>query len=214
MILKSGNRFSLRQTRSVCAEIMLQIKDKETRIMLMQGTLPRLIAGLVRNERGSAAVEFAVIVPIMLVMFFGVVEAASGIAVDRKVTLVARTLSDLTSQSSCVTQADIDGFALTGKAMMTPYSTTPLLSTITAIYVDENLDAKVQWSKGSAPKSGTVSIPPGLKIAKTNLILAEVEYLYKPVGIGYVMKSNINLKDLTYTRPRQTASVTYQASTC
>ena len=40
------------------------------------------------------------IVPIMLTLFFGVVEFSSGVAVDRKVTLVARTLSDLTSQSS------------------------------------------------------------------------------------------------------------------
>jgi Flp pilus assembly protein TadG len=193
---------------------MLQIKGKETRIMLMQGILPRLVAGLVRNERGSAAVEFAVVVPIMLVLFFGVVEASSGFAVDRKVTLVARTLSDLTSQSTCVTQTDLDGFTITGKAIMTPYSATPLLSTITEIYVDENLDAKVQWSKGYAPKSGTVGIPTGLKVAKTHLVLAEVEYLYKPVGIGYVMKADINLKDLIYTRPRQSAAVTYKASSC
>ena len=36
----------------------------------------------------------------MLVMFFGTVEFSSGVAVDRKVTLMARTLSDLTSQST------------------------------------------------------------------------------------------------------------------
>lgn len=174
-----------------------------------------LIAGLARNDRGSAAVEFAIIVPIMLVLFFGVIEFSSGVAVDRKVTLVARTLSDLTSRSTCVTQTDLDGFAITGKAIMSPYSTTPLLSTVTEVYIDENLDAKVQWSKGSAPKSGTVSsIPPGLKIKDTYLILADVEYLYTPVGIGYVMKANINLKDSTYTRPRQSKSVTYKASSC
>src|SRR5450756_3207258 len=49
--------------------------------------------------RGIAATEFAVIVPIMLAMFFGTVEFSSGVAVDRKVTLIARTLTDLTSQS-------------------------------------------------------------------------------------------------------------------
>ena len=186
------------------------------RIMLMPSISPRLIAGLVRNERGSAAVEFAVIVPIMLTLFFGVIEFSSGIAVDRKVTLVARTLSDLTSQSSCVTQTDLDGFTSTGKAIMTPYSTTPLLSTITEVFVDDNLTAKVQWSKGSAPKGAntTVSIPTGLKVKNTYLIMAEVEYLYTPVGIGYVMKTNINLKDETYTRPRQTSSVTYKATSC
>src|SRR6185437_3968415 len=57
---------------------------------------------LIGDRRGLAAIEFAMLVPIMLVMFFGTVELSSGVAVDRKVTLVARTLSDLTSQSDRV----------------------------------------------------------------------------------------------------------------
>ena len=52
-----------------------------------------------RDRSGIAAIEFAVIVPVMLVMFFGTVEFPPAIAVDRKVTLIARTLSDLTSQA-------------------------------------------------------------------------------------------------------------------
>ena len=60
------------------------------------------VLDLIEDRRGLAAIEFAMIVPIMLVMFFGTVELSSGVAVDRKVTLVARTLSDLTSQSSSV----------------------------------------------------------------------------------------------------------------
>ena len=55
---------------------------------------------LITDVRGIAATEFAIVVPVMLVLFFGTEEFASGIAVDRKVTLIARTLSDLTSQSA------------------------------------------------------------------------------------------------------------------
>ena len=60
--------------------------------------LRRSAAKLSKDCRGVAATEFVMIVPLMLVMFFGIVELSSGVAVDRKVTLVARTLSDLTSQ--------------------------------------------------------------------------------------------------------------------
>ena len=183
----------------------------------MQSLSPRSIAGLARNERGSAAVEFAVVVPIMMTLFFGTVEFSSGIAVDRKVTLVARTLSDLTSQASCVTQTDLDSFTATGRSIMTPYPTTPMLSTITSVYVDDNLDAKVQWSKGSAARGNgsSMSIPAGLKVKNTYLVLAEVEYLYQPLGgVNYVMKTSINLKDQSYTRPRQSSAVTYKATSC
>ena len=58
-----------------------------------------MVVALSRDISGIAATEFAFIVPLMLVMFFGMVEFSNGVAIDRKVTLMARTLSDLTSQS-------------------------------------------------------------------------------------------------------------------
>ncbi|MBA4038549.1 MAG: pilus assembly protein TadG, partial [Bradyrhizobium sp.] len=65
---------------------------------------------LLRDKRGVAAVEFAVIVPVMLVLFFGVDEFSSVVAVDRKVTLMARTLSDLTSQNDRVSDTQLTNF--------------------------------------------------------------------------------------------------------
>jgi len=161
--------------------------------------------------RGIAATEFAVIVPIMLVMFFGTVEFSSGVAVDRKVTVMARTLSDLTSQSISVADTDLSNFFAASTAIMTPYSPTPISSTITELWVNSSLQARVQWSKGSAPLavSSTVPIPSQLAVANTYLIYSQVSYLYVPT-IGYVMtKSGVNLKDVAYTRPRQSTCVIY-----
>ena len=69
-----------------------------------------LHAAFVADCSGVAAVEFAMIVPLMLVLFFGTVEFSSGVAVDRKVTLMARTLSDLTSQNDLVTDTQLNNF--------------------------------------------------------------------------------------------------------
>src|ERR1700712_368473 len=90
------------------------------------------LRNVARDNSGIAATEFAVIVPIMLVLFFGTVEFSSGIAVDRKVTMMARTLSDLTSQSTSVSSTDMTNFFAASNAIMTPYSTTPIKSTVTA----------------------------------------------------------------------------------
>jgi Flp pilus assembly protein TadG len=199
---------------------MLQTRDNATGVTLMQKMSLRargLIAGLVRDRSASAAVEFAVIVPIMLTMFFGTIEFSSGVAIDRKVTLVARTVSDLVSQSSCVDDTMLTNFTNTGKAIMTPYSTTPLNSTVTELFIDPaTTTAKVQWSKGTSPHGNgtTISIPAALLINNTYLIYSEVNYKYVPT-IGYVMaKTGITLSDYTYTRPRQSSSVTYNAGTC
>ena len=132
------------------------------------------------------------IVPIMLVMFFGTVEFSSGVAVDRKVTLMARTLSDLTSQSTSVADTDLTNFFTASNAILTPYSSDADARhrSISELYVDPTtLKARVQWSKsgtitpGSPPAvalgagrtvSSVVAIPAALAVGGTYLIFSEV----------------------------------------
>jgi Flp pilus assembly protein TadG len=180
------------------------------------------LVGLWRDRSGVAATEFAVIVPLMLVLFFGVVEFSTGVAVDRKVTLVARTLSDLVSQNTAVTDTQFTNFFNAGNAVMSqyalpPYSSTTLRSTISMLYVDPNAHtAKVQWSKGNAVRAtgSVVTIPTALSVDGTYLIFSEVSYLYTPT-IGYVMApSGVNLADVSYTRPRQSSCVLYNTTLC
>ena len=183
----------------------------------------RTAARMLRDRSGIAATEFAVIVPVMLVMFFGTVEFSSGVAVYRKVTLVTRTLSDLTSQSSTAMDDNYLKDIFTASiAMLTPYSPTPTNATLSEIYVDSNKVAKIQWSKPAIIASGvaqlttssrvageTVTLPSQLLVKQTYLIFSEVSYLYTPT-VGYVMgKTGVTLSDDAYTRPRQVSCVIY-----
>ena len=172
----------------------------------------RTAARMLADRSGIAATEFAVIVPVMLVMFFGTVEFSSGVAVNRKVTLMARTLSDLTSQSTSVNDTDLTGFFAASKGIMTPYSSSPTQSTISELYVTPgSLVVKVMWSRGYAPRAtgSTITIPTELKVAGTYLIFSEVKYRYVP-AVGKVMApAGVNLSDVAYTRPRQSTCVIY-----
>jgi Flp pilus assembly protein TadG len=173
--------------------------------------------GLIGDRRGIAAIEFAMIVPIMLMMFFGVVEFSSGVAVDRKVTLMARTLSDLTSQSTSVDDSQLSNFFAASGAIMTPYDAAPVKATITELYIDPTTHkARVQWSKGSSPRAAKaiVTIPGDIAVDDTYLIFSEVSYLYTP-AVGYLMaKAGITLSDVAYTRPRQSPCVLYNTVAC
>jgi Flp pilus assembly protein TadG len=190
--------------------------------------LRRSVRGLCRDRRGVAAIEFAVIAPVMLVMFLGTVDFSAGIAVNRKVTLIARALADLPGQSAAqaITDNYLQNVFTAGILIIRPYSQTPVKGTITEIYIDSNKKATVKWSKaGIAPAGATVAtlttsgrsagddvtpnVPPALLIKQTYLILGEVSYLYTPMT-GYVMtKTGITLTDSAFTRPRQFACVTY-----
>ena len=201
-------------------------------VSLMQKMSLRL-RSLLDDRSGLAAVEFAMIFPIMVVLYFGVVEFSSAIAVDRKATQVARTLSDLTSQSISVADADLMSFGQAAKAIMTPYPASPLVSSITEVYIDNASGvARVQWSKGltisttgdvaiaaTAPHNpgDVVTLPTTIVAAKgTYVIWSEVSYQYTP-AVGIVLKSLPPFKDVAYTRPRLVLCVIYPtggSSTC
>src|SRR5471030_1417765 len=185
----------------------------------------RTAAGLATDCSGIAATEFALIVPLMLVMFFGTVEFSSGVAVDRKVTLIARTLSDLTSQALAnVDDNYLQNVFTANIAIMSPYPSTPTKAQISEIYVDSTGVAKVTWSRAATITTGAtqatlatssrnpgdpITIPSTLLVNQTYLILSEVSYLYTPT-IGYVMaKAGVTLSDAAYTRPRQSTCIYY-----
>jgi Flp pilus assembly protein TadG len=170
------------------------------------------------NDSGVAAIEFAMIIPIMAVLLVGTNEFSAGVAIDRKVTLMARTLSDLTSQNTSVTDDKLTNFFNASSAIMTPYASAPVQGTITELYINPStLKARVQWSKGAAAHSpgDIIEIPDALKIAGTYLILSEVKYKYVPSVAWFINKVNgITLSDLSYTRPRQGLCVMYATSVC
>ncbi len=180
-------------------------------------------ARLMRDRSGLAATEFAVILPMMLLLFFAMVELSNGVTVYRKVTIMAHTLADLTSQSKTVQDTDLANFFCASTGIMTPYvsGTCPqaaITQTIVELWVNPQLQARVQWSKnadGSTPYApGTpLPIPSSLQVANTYVIYSTVSYTYVP-AVNYIMtKSGVNLSDFAYTRPRQSQCVLYGTQT-
>lgn len=168
-------------------------------------------AALVRDTRGVSAVEFALLLPLMLSLYLGAVELSQGIAADRKVTLTARTIADLVSQVTSINNAGMTNSLNAAAAVMAPYSTANLKVTVSSVAIDANGKATIAWSdalNGTARAVGsTVTLPAALNVANSSLIWSEVQYTYRPT-IGYVITSTLTLKDQIYMRPRLATAVT------
>ena len=168
-----------------------------------------------RDRRGVSAVEFAMILPLMLTLYLGAVEVSQGISIDRKVTLTSRTVADLASQVSNITNADMTNLLQASTTVMTPYPTTTLKITVSSVVIDAQGKATITWSdtlNGSARAVGAaVTLPTALNIANTSLIWGEVSYQYQPV-IGYVVTGALNLSDQIYMRPRLSDTVSRSAT--
>jgi Flp pilus assembly protein TadG len=165
--------------------------------------------------RGISAVEFAMLMPVMLTLLLGSVEASQGIAADRKVELTAHTLADLASQYTAINNAEMSNILNAGSAVIAPYPVAPLKEVVSEIAIDSNGNATVVWSdtlNGTALTVGqSLSVPSSLATPNSYLILAQVQYGYDPT-YGYVLTGTVNLTDQSYVRPRESNSIARTAS--
>jgi Flp pilus assembly protein TadG len=165
---------------------------------------------LISDPRGVSAVEFAMLLPLMLTLYLGGVEISQGVGIDRKVTLTTRTIADLASQVASINNASMTNMLNATTAVMSPYPTSQLKVTVSSVTIDANGVAKIAWSdtfQGTKRAVGsTVTLPAALNVPSTSLIWSEVSYSYTPT-IGYVVTGTLNLSDQIWMRPRLSDSV-------
>jgi Flp pilus assembly protein TadG len=175
------------------------------KLVLIRARTRRSLRRFLADKRGVSAVEFAMLLPLLVTLYLGGVEVSSAVAIDRKVTLIARTLGDLVAQASSVDNAAMTSILAATTAVMAPYSDTNLKITVSSVQINSQGVAKVSWSdtkNGTLRAVGsTVTLPDALNVASTSLIWAEASYAYTPT-IGYVITGTKNLTDQIYMRPR------------
>ena len=178
--------------------------------MSLQLRLRRWARGFGCDTKGVSAVEFALVLPLMLTLYLGGAEVAQAISASRKVTLASRTVADLASQYSTISEANMTNLLNASAAVISPFSSSALTVTVSQVKIDANGNASIDWSKSrnGTARSGSVTLPEALKVPNTWLIWSEAEYGYTP-PIGYAMTGTLQLKDQMYMRPRLSPSVKY-----
>lgn len=185
------------------------------RIAQFTQDIRRCLGQLSSDEQGVSAVEFALLLPLMLTLYLGSVEISQAISADRKVTMTSRTVADLVSQVTSITSSGMTDVLNASSSVMSPFTTTTLKVTVSSVSVDANSKATVDWSctlNGTVHSKGsTVTLPTALNIANTTLIWSEVSYIYTP-AIGYVLTGPLTLKDQLYMAPRISNTVSGPSS--
>lgn len=165
-----------------------------------------------RENRAVSAVEFALVLPVMLTIYLGGVEITQGITIKRKTTIVTRTIGDLVAQDTSITNSEMNAIMSATTSVMAPYPTNNLQIIVSSVAIDGNNNATIAWSDASggatAHSPGSpVTLPPGLnQFPNTTLIWAEARYSYTP-PIGYVITGTMNLRDQVYLRPRLVTTI-------
>jgi Flp pilus assembly protein TadG len=179
--------------------------------------LARRMRWLAADRRGVSAIEFALLLPLLLALYVAGTELTKAVAIGRKVTLTARTVADLVSRVTTTSTSDLQNSVSASLAVIAPYAPGPMTVTISQVKIHNNGNATVDWScsyQNTAHAAGTaVNLPAAFITANTYLIWGESQYAYTP-PIGYAISGTILLKDQFYTAPRSSNNVTFSPSTC
>jgi Flp pilus assembly protein TadG len=161
-----------------------------------------------RSEQGVALTEFALVFPIMIIMFIGVVEFGEAFSVNRKISNAASTVSDLVSQESSVNNAELQDIATVANELVKPYRTAPFTLRIISVVADNQNRTTVAWSYPAGARAvGSAYTLPSRALTEPNssLIVAETSYAFTP-SVGYFI-GDITLRGIAYFRPRLTRTV-------
>lgn len=175
---------------------------------------------LARDRRGVSAIEFAMIAPILLLLYVGIVETGDVLTVHRRASAVASTAADLTAQAKSLNNDELKDVIKASGALLTPYPEEPLRVVLSSVVADKNNVGKVDWScanKGSARNTGsTFPLPTGVTQAESSVIVAEVTYNYKPMlGIDTIFSPKAFEMTRTFVaRPRKSLKVTKTETGC
>lgn len=180
-----------------------------------------------RDRRGVAAIEFAFIVPVLLVMYFITMEASQAIETSKKVSRIGSMVADLVTQQQTVLKADLDAMMQIGTSTLQPYNRSLPTIIITGIQITDEATPRVlvAWSRKlvgttysvDAAKNTITTVPSTLRIRNTFLVRVESDLGYKPIitwsasdsqtlGLTSVF-NNISMSETYYLRPRRSPTI-------
>ena len=181
-----------------------------------------------KDKKGLAAVEFALILPLLITLFFGVVEVSMMMSARASVTSVASVTADLVAQKSTLTPSDITNVFTAASAILYPNSVSDATIEIYSITDDNNATGKVAWSckkVGTNAATTGPSTPPagstgGDVIKAGNLdangvpqyggsgsvIIGKITYSYSSPTTK-VVTGPTSMTNIFYARPRRVAVI-------
>lgn len=177
--------------------------------------IARLQRRFLASTRGVAAIEFAIMLPILVTLFLASIDAGRAIAIYMKVRTATYTLDAITNQYTTIQSTDMTAILGATSVVLAPYSSTPVVVVLSQIKVTSASSAKVNWSatlNGTAlTQNATASVPTNFASCSSYpcyLIYGQVSYTYTPL-FTYFTKSAITLSDSLYVTPRSSECILY-----
>ena len=169
-----------------------------------------VIKNFKKSESGVSAIEFALIIPVMLTTFFGVSEIANYILAARKVANVTSSAADLVAQDTVINTGEMNDIMNSLNVVLRPFDPSTASIRITSVVADPNTgNTTVDWSdaRNIAPRAPGSSVTiPNIVSPGQSVVMAEVSFTYTTL-FGEYLTNGMTVSDTFYLRPRRSTKV-------
>ncbi|MBW9112492.1 pilus assembly protein [Rhizobium cauense] len=146
--------------------------------------LHRLSKRFIGDRQGVGAIEFAILFPILVMLYIGAFEITIGLSISKRASRAAGTITDIVTQQKSVTKSWLADMPSVANAVFVPYGSTDLTVKVTGIALDGTATPKVAWSwaqDGSRPYAvnSAATVPTEMRKANTFLVRTELSIPYK-----------------------------------
>jgi Flp pilus assembly protein TadG len=177
----------------------------------------------IRAEQGIAAIETAMIMPFLLLLFFGMVDITALISHNRKVTYAASVVADLVTQNrTSILESTIDDYFKAADLIMEPTPVGRTRFIVSGFRTVAGAPAQ-QWTinNGTGPTCGgapTLASMTPLMTAGNDVIVAQACLEYVPfmatfIGEEILGSANFDVEQSVMVRPRSTTLLTCYETT-
>ena len=170
-------------------------------IKLMRRRLRRFA----KAKKGLAALEFAIIAPMMIFLLFGSVETIDMLSVNSRAQNVAASLADVVARDTEVSNAEVSGLWEALAVLMYPNNPANIDVRVTSVRIVSTSSATVVWSEGRGlagrVTNSTVSLPSAIMNPGTSIIMTETVYHYDS-PLGFILDGPIEMNHVAYRRSR------------
>jgi Flp pilus assembly protein TadG len=184
------------------------------------GSAKRLLGRCLVGRAGTAGVEFALVVPLLLLLFAGTADLGHALTVSRKIDELSSTTGDMISQQSTWTEKDVAKLLTGVSFILQPYSLTDLKITLSVVDIGVGGTATVGWSAAlnalplATGMKSDIPVPAQIQQQGVQVVVTHVRYrLTTPVSklFSFFTGTNgYNYDRYFFSRPRAANTISYK----
>jgi Flp pilus assembly protein TadG len=191
--------------------------------LVMRYSIKALTGKFKSDASGVAAIEFALLAPVFLLLLLGVVEISRAVSMNRKLSSVTATVADLVAREKTITSSDVTAMYSVVTHIMKPWTAGPLQLAIIPVKADLNTGTtfkvyaattnRATYNGASIKaKCDSYTLPAGMLGPGATMIVVEASYTFTPLFGSQIMPGT-TWTDKAYLNPRNSC-VDFDGTNC